>query len=481
MGSIFYTLDDLKVESRRLSTFIDWPIKNDFRLTPSELAKAGFYYLRFKDHCACAFCRGIIGAWEPGDTPRGEHRRHFDHCEFLVSDGGKVNNITIEEEKLLNKAGVSALTTIGYEGLCPPSTYYAQKRREESFYEQYGRTHPYSWPFMQALHPQRMANAGFYYAGLSDHVRCFKCSLGLRNWVGEIHDPLYQHLKYSPECDYARRIRDLTLLDSEVRPFAMADDEGYACDDIINAVATDYTKTNTFVASVVASGYCDKTTCKQAVKVHFKTKRRLFNSCSELERAVNNIRGKSGAAAQGMKCIGAAATAAAVSVEEELADYLEGPVATLAEAPEAPAVDDAELAEAPEVAPEAPGIDADAELAEAPKASPEAPGDDADAELDTEAPAGSPKGPVESAEPVAAGEDVVSTTTTPKTHPCWDEEIFYNNMVYCVVCRVNIRNVVSTPCMHLASCSKCESLMLDRGKCIICNVPMSGVYVVKWA
>ena len=76
----FVNYDSLRFEKERLDTFIEWPHK---WLKPSDLARDGFYYLRTADHCACVFCRGIIGAWEIGDTPRGEHQRHFPHCPFI--------------------------------------------------------------------------------------------------------------------------------------------------------------------------------------------------------------------------------------------------------------------------------------------------------------------------------------------------------------------------------------------------------------
>ncbi|MCL4125825.1 UNVERIFIED_CONTAM: hypothetical protein GTU68_066477 [Idotea baltica] len=89
-------MDSLWYEEERLATFIDWPVKF---ISYQELAREGFYYLRTKDHCACAFCRGIIGAWEEGDTPRGEHLKHFPHCPFIQ---GKVTpNVPLQQGAIL--------------------------------------------------------------------------------------------------------------------------------------------------------------------------------------------------------------------------------------------------------------------------------------------------------------------------------------------------------------------------------------------
>ena len=67
-------LDSLRFENSRLDTFIDWPVTF---ISPAKLAEDGFYFMRHDDQCACIFCKGIIGAWEEGDTPRGEHKKHF--------------------------------------------------------------------------------------------------------------------------------------------------------------------------------------------------------------------------------------------------------------------------------------------------------------------------------------------------------------------------------------------------------------------
>jgi len=42
--------------------------------------------------------------------------------------------------------------------------------------------------------------AGFYYTGITDHVMCFSCGLGLRNFYND--DPWALHAFYSPRCTY---------------------------------------------------------------------------------------------------------------------------------------------------------------------------------------------------------------------------------------------------------------------------------------
>lgn len=52
---------------------------------------------------------------------------------------------------------------------------------------------------------ENFAKAGFFYAGYSDYVRCFFCSVGLRNFeLGD--DPCIEHVRWKPKCSYIRRI-----------------------------------------------------------------------------------------------------------------------------------------------------------------------------------------------------------------------------------------------------------------------------------
>lgn len=225
----FMSYDSLRFEKERLETFIEWPIK---WLHPAELAADGFYYLRTADHCACVFCRGIVGAWEVGDTPRGEHQRHFPHCPFIR--GQPVGNVPISHSNILarlpsqenptqnqnttltpgsdicgtprlmagsypecrgspNKAEIS-LDEIGLPQYSGPKRkdFLTTESRMGSFVR---------WPERVSQKPTELAEAGFFYCGLSDHVRCFHCGNGLRNWEKD-DIPWNEHARWYPECSY---------------------------------------------------------------------------------------------------------------------------------------------------------------------------------------------------------------------------------------------------------------------------------------
>ena len=199
----FFSYESLKCEEKRLETFIDWPAEEI--INPSELAKDGFYYLRTYDHCACVFCRGIVGAWEKGDVARAEHQRHFPTCPFI--NGEAVGNIPIEQCRIISHIDIDMLkisfhdayeviTKKSFFGMPLPQhsapenmDFISQIEREKSFEK---------WPLVHQK-PKELAEAGFFYCGLSDHVRCFHCGYGLRNWE-KGDNPWEEHARWYPEC-----------------------------------------------------------------------------------------------------------------------------------------------------------------------------------------------------------------------------------------------------------------------------------------
>jgi len=70
-----------------------------------ELARAGFFYTGAIDRVQCAFCQGFLRNWVDGDTPEGEHRRHFPDCPFVrgtaVSDNSVEPAVSISSYLLI--------------------------------------------------------------------------------------------------------------------------------------------------------------------------------------------------------------------------------------------------------------------------------------------------------------------------------------------------------------------------------------------
>uniref|UniRef100_A0A646QCJ6 Inhibitor of apoptosis 2 n=1 Tax=Hemiscolopendra marginata TaxID=943146 RepID=A0A646QCJ6_9MYRI len=217
----------LRNESERLKTFKGWPLPF---VRVEDLAKAGFFYLKDGDKVQCFFCKGVVGEWERDDIPMSEHQRHFPNCLFVR--GIDVGNVPIEENtndqfhtpksspddvtgryqyEMENFSGpekghINALNlercNLGGVGITkhrgPKHPNYATLEARLRSYE--------SWLESIPQNPQELAMAGFYYAGVSDHVRCFHCDGGLRNWEAT-DNPWIEHARWFGNCSFVLLIK----------------------------------------------------------------------------------------------------------------------------------------------------------------------------------------------------------------------------------------------------------------------------------
>lgn len=188
---------NLKDEANRLKTFTRWPIPHI--VTPESLARAGFYYLNTGDNTKCAFCKGVVRAWERGDDPDREHKRHFEDCPFVLTeitprlpnDEPSYSNINLVSNDNLSNLGVQT-----HKG--PKKSHYATlESRLKTFI---------MWPPDLIQTPDVLAQAGFYYEGLGDQVRCFHCDGGLRHWDPQ-DDPWTEHARWFPRCSFIKLVK----------------------------------------------------------------------------------------------------------------------------------------------------------------------------------------------------------------------------------------------------------------------------------
>ncbi|XP_042316724.1 baculoviral IAP repeat-containing protein 2 isoform X1 [Sceloporus undulatus] len=155
----------MSTEEVRLHTFKAWPLTF---LSPSSLAKAGFYYIGPADKVACFACGGQLSNWEPKDNAMSEHRRHFPNCHFAEQ---------AQDQTSFTVSNLSMQTYVARVGTFK------------------------NWPMTVPVQPQRLADAGFYYVGRNDDVKCFCCDGGLRCWESG-DDPWEEHAKWFPRCEY---------------------------------------------------------------------------------------------------------------------------------------------------------------------------------------------------------------------------------------------------------------------------------------
>lgn len=74
--------NNYKFEINRLRSFQTTKWRNN-SVSPSELAKAGFYFTGDIDRVRCFECSTEICRWEDGDIPMSEHQRWGGRCRFV--------------------------------------------------------------------------------------------------------------------------------------------------------------------------------------------------------------------------------------------------------------------------------------------------------------------------------------------------------------------------------------------------------------
>lgn len=70
-----------------------------------------------------------------------------------------------------------------------------------------------SWTNTNTADVESLVNAGFFYTGNEDHVRCFDCGIGLRSWEPE-DDPMVEHARWSPSCRFIIETKGQEFIDA---------------------------------------------------------------------------------------------------------------------------------------------------------------------------------------------------------------------------------------------------------------------------
>ncbi|OCT56671.1 NACHT, LRR and PYD domains-containing protein 1a-like [Xenopus laevis] len=140
--------------------------KSYFLLSLS-LSRAGFYYVGPGDRVRCFSCGGELDNWEDWDVPLTRHRLSYPNCHYVRELHGATSWILRDEDNRLE-------------------TY---------------RGHSHHFP---NNNQQCLSQAGFYYVGPGDRVRCFSCGGELDNWQpGD--EPLTRHQQSYPDCPYVSK------------------------------------------------------------------------------------------------------------------------------------------------------------------------------------------------------------------------------------------------------------------------------------
>ncbi|XP_078392034.1 baculoviral IAP repeat-containing protein 1-like, partial [Cetorhinus maximus] len=199
--------EQLREAGARLETFEGWPfyIKAD----PGPLAAAGFFYTGVKDQVQCFSCHGSLMHWEEDDDPWKEHSKWFPECAYLqtVKSAAEINHYVRSYVGFRGVTAAHFLTNSSSEDVYSKESdswpdgegnwnvFADEKTRLESFH---------TWPPDVSASPAELAEAGFFYQGLADHVQCFCCGIQLSKW--EAGDNVWaEHKRHSSECPFLLR------------------------------------------------------------------------------------------------------------------------------------------------------------------------------------------------------------------------------------------------------------------------------------
>lgn len=167
-------------EEARLQTFQSW--RGVRGASATQFAQAGFIYIGPPDRVQCVMCQGILKNWNDNDLPIEEHRKHFPDCTFVK------------------------------EYFSRPSLARTGPRHPNFERLSARRTSFNNWDMTRNPTPAELAQAGFFYAGHGDSVKCFHCDGGLRNWEPN-DDPWREHARWFPKCGFVKAHKGQAFID----------------------------------------------------------------------------------------------------------------------------------------------------------------------------------------------------------------------------------------------------------------------------
>lgn len=259
-----YIMNDIfHREDERLKTFDTWPLE---WMDKHQLAQTGMFYTGEDDKVKCYFCEVEIGRWEHTDHPVSEHLRWFPNCPLLRRR--TTNNVPIDAEALDNvlpplsydicgaNDSIQSQSSVRQQSndsylLTPASPHFisltttttattatasavvassqnqscsnnnSSLSQSQAYYPEYpeyaieaARLRSFAeWPRHMKQKPQQLAEAGFFYIGTGDRVKCFSCGGGLKDWADE-DEPWEQHTLWMSKCRFLKLMKGQNYIDN---------------------------------------------------------------------------------------------------------------------------------------------------------------------------------------------------------------------------------------------------------------------------
>ncbi|XP_039754794.1 death-associated inhibitor of apoptosis 2 isoform X2 [Pararge aegeria] len=220
-----------KSDALRLLSFVNW---DDSSVSRQELVNAGFYHAG-GGRLRCAWCGGELAPFRNLGSlgpPLEVHRMYFPRCTHAAF---------LELERRNNEASSPSSSPSYTPPLQSPPTCASKPQSSGAAHNARvveagsdwrslgvvggGARHPSRaalaarlatferWPADRAQAPRTLADAGFFYTGVDDQVRCFYCDGGLGKWkAGDA--PWSEHAHWFPHCGYVLLIKGQNFIDT---------------------------------------------------------------------------------------------------------------------------------------------------------------------------------------------------------------------------------------------------------------------------
>jgi hypothetical protein len=153
---------------------------------------AGWYYTNIADRVMCVHCHALFHKWSETNRPYEIHRLKSPLCPFVL---------LIEKKAAATPTANIAITTEPNTQVSAGAVNTTQLlacHRYESF-QTWPKNEENTLPSIELF-----VDAGFFYTGEKNIVRCFYCNGALRNWQAT-DDPKIEHARWYPMCAYIRQ------------------------------------------------------------------------------------------------------------------------------------------------------------------------------------------------------------------------------------------------------------------------------------
>ncbi|KAL3883075.1 hypothetical protein ACJMK2_029368 [Sinanodonta woodiana] len=200
--------------TKRISSYATW---QKFALFDKDsLARAGLFNTGKGTTVRCFFCGIELANLSPNNDPLLEHVRKSSSCGYLRREL-EPRRIAEYQERIRNENSLSHDRNVQGSSTATsrnPGRWNESDRIRNPHYQSYSiRLSSFArWPSDITQRPEQVADAGFYYTGLQDVVRCFACDGGLKNWDPE-DEPWIEHARWFPQCPFVKRVKGQEFID----------------------------------------------------------------------------------------------------------------------------------------------------------------------------------------------------------------------------------------------------------------------------